>query len=224
MKRFYVILIVLLAGCSSWVSAQNDTLVGVLRNQKLKVIKRYPLTLGRENPVQVETDKLGVFTIPNANLNDTLFVVDKKTKAEVAVPVEGYPYITITLENNTFKAERGYEPGDALKEIRAREQNKKRVSNVMNREDIQLSGCTDITCLLRRMSGVTFVNGSVRIRSSASLSSPTDPLVVVDGIPSDVSILSTIAIKDISELSVLKDGSAYGVRGANGVIVIKTGK
>ena len=57
-----------------------------------------------------------------------------------------------------------------------------------------------------------------------SLNSPSDPLVVVDGIPMDLSVLNTIPVEDVSELKVLKDAGEYGVRGANGAIVIKTGK
>ena len=50
----------------------------------------------------------------------------------------------------------------------------------------------------------------------------TDPLVLVDGIPSS---LKTVAPEDIESIDVLKDGSAaaiYGVRGTNGVILITT--
>ena len=74
------------------------------------------------------------------------------------------------------------------------------------------------------MSGITFADGSVRIRASVSLNSPSDPLVVVDGIPMDLSVLNTIPVEDVSELRVLKDAGEYGVRGANGAIVIKTGQ
>ena len=172
----------------------------------------------------MKTNKHGVFTIPGANLNDTLFVTIKKTRNVVKVPVNGYNYITITLENSTFNAERSFEPDEALKEIMERERNKIVSSSVMNKEEIQKTGCRDLYCLLRRMSGITFADGSVRIRASVSLNSPSDPLVVVDGIPMDLSVLNTIPVVDVSELKVLKDAGEYGVRGANGAIVIKTGK
>ena len=60
------------------------------------------------------------------------------------------------------------------------------------------------------MSGITFADGSVRIRASVSLNSPSDPLVVVDGIPMDLSVLNTIPVEDVSELKVLKDAGEYG--------------
>ena len=222
MKTIHYLSIIILLFSSQILLAQNDTLVGVLRDISDKIIKRYPVTLGSQNPITVKTNKHGVF--PGANLNDTLFVTIKKTRNVVKVPVNGYNYITITLENSTFNAKRSFEPDEALKEIMERERNKIVSSSVMNKEEIQKTGCRDLYCLLRRMSGITFADGSVRIRASVSLNSPSDPLVVVDGIPMDLSVLNTIPVEDVSELRVLKDAGEYGVRGANGAIVIKTGK
>ena len=224
MKTIHYLSIIILSFSSQILLAQNDTLVGVLRDISDKIIKRYPVTLGSQNPITVKTNKHCVFTIPRANLNDTLFVTIKKTRNVVKVPVNGYNYITITLENSTFNAKRSFEPDEALKEIMERERNKIVSSSVMNKEEIQKTGCRDLYCLLRRMSGITFADGSVRIRASVSLNSPSDPLVVVDGIPMDLSVLNTIPVEDVSELKVLKDAGEYGVRGANGAIVIKTGK
>ena len=224
MKTIHYLSIIILSFSSQILLAQNDTLVGVLRDISDKIIKRYPVTLGSQNQITVKTNKHGEFTIPGANLNDTLFVTIKKTRNVVKVPVNGYNYITITLENSTFNAKRSFEPDEALKEIMERERNKIVSSSVMNKEEIQKTGCRDLYCLLRRMSGITFADGSVRIRASVSLNSPSDPLVVVDGIPMDLSVLNTIPVEDVSELKVLKDAGEYGVRGANGAIVIKTGK
>ena len=40
----------------------------------------------------------------------------------------------------------------------------------------------------------------------------------------DSSIMSTITVQDIEEITVLKDATQYGAMGANGAILIKTGK
>lgn len=61
------------------------------------------------------------------------------------------------------------------------------------------------------------------VRGGGTLSS-TSPLVVVDGIPRDISYLNAV---DIESISVLKDGPAtalWGIRGANGVISVTTKK
>ncbi|MBS1750616.1 MAG: TonB-dependent receptor [Bacteroidetes bacterium] len=63
---------------------------------------------------------------------------------------------------------------------------------------------------------------SILIRGLNSFGGGTDPLVVVDGIPDRD--LNRINPDDIESLTVLKDASAaiYGVRSANGVILITT--
>jgi iron complex outermembrane receptor protein len=67
---------------------------------------------------------------------------------------------------------------------------------------------------------------SVRIRGSRSLRGDGEPLYVVDGIPQHGNTngaLSDIDPRDVQSIEVLKDAGAtaiYGVRGANGVILI----
>lgn len=83
------------------------------------------------------------------------------------------------------------------------------------------------------MPGVTVVNstglpgqngGTIRVRGVGTLGN-SNPLVVIDGVPGgDLNILNP---NDIETISVLKDAassSIYGVRGANGVIVVTTKK
>ncbi len=65
---------------------------------------------------------------------------------------------------------------------------------------------------------------SVRIRGVASITSGSDPLVVVDGVPMSVS-LSSINPNDIETIDVLKDAASaaiYGSRGSAGVILVTT--
>ena len=65
---------------------------------------------------------------------------------------------------------------------------------------------------------------SVRIRGIASITSGSDPLIVVDGIPLSVNIRA-INPNDIESIDVLKDAAAsaiYGSRASAGVILITT--
>jgi len=80
-----------------------------------------------------------------------------------------------------------------------------------------------------QVAGVTVGNDNspggaamVRIRGFGSINS-NSPLYVVDGVP--ISNINTINPNDIESVNVLKDPSTtaiYGVRGANGVVLIKT--
>ncbi|MFT3738793.1 MAG: SusC/RagA family TonB-linked outer membrane protein [Breznakibacter sp.] len=76
---------------------------------------------------------------------------------------------------------------------------------------------------LNTTSGDPTSGTSIRLRGNTTLfGTSTNPLVLVDGIPSD---LGTVAPEDIESIDVLKDGSAaaiYGTRGTNGVILITT--
>lgn len=71
---------------------------------------------------------------------------------------------------------------------------------------------------------------AVRIRGATTVHGNTEPLYVVDGIqfqPGPEGSLTGINPSDIESIQVLKDAAStamYGVRGANGVIVIKTKK
>ncbi len=67
----------------------------------------------------------------------------------------------------------------------------------------------------------------VQIRGASSIYGDTEPLYVVDGLPlmAGPGGVSGISPADVAEITVLKDAAAtamYGVRGANGVVVIKT--
>ena len=88
--------------------------------------------------------------------------------------------------------------------------------------------------LAGRVAGVQLSNSSsqpgsspsITIRGFGSISSDTEPLIVVDGMPFDGD-LNLINSNDIESMTVLKDAASnalYGARGANGVIMITTKK
>lgn len=68
---------------------------------------------------------------------------------------------------------------------------------------------------------------SVRVRGTTSIMGGNDPLVIIDGVTSDVATLATIYPADIESFTVLKNASEtalYGSRGASGIIQVKTKK
>lgn len=68
---------------------------------------------------------------------------------------------------------------------------------------------------------------SVRVRGTTSVIGGNDPLVLIDGVTSDVLTLSTIYPADIESFRILKNAAEtamYGSRGASGVIEVKTKK
>jgi TonB-dependent starch-binding outer membrane protein SusC len=87
--------------------------------------------------------------------------------------------------------------------------------------------------LQARVAGVTIVTTpdggiAVRIRGATTINGDTQPLYVIDGMPVQAGpsgSLVGINPHDIASIEVLKDAASlafYGVRAANGVILIKT--
>ncbi|MBL0740790.1 TonB-dependent receptor [Chryseolinea sp. Jin1] len=74
-------------------------------------------------------------------------------------------------------------------------------------------------------SGKPSAGFSIRVRGTSSISGSSEPLYVVDGVPS--SDTRTLNPADIESISILKDASSaaiYGAQGANGVVLITTKK
>ncbi|HVH66787.1 MAG TPA: TonB-dependent receptor plug domain-containing protein [Gemmatimonadales bacterium] len=107
-------------------------------------------------------------------------------------------------------------------------------SEIVTSEDLDRQPGQPIEEVLNgRFPGVTVTRTpdggvSVRIRGTTSIHGSNEPLYVIDGVeiqPGPNGSLSGINPHDIASIQVLKDAaetSLYGVRGANGVIVIKT--
>jgi TonB-dependent SusC/RagA subfamily outer membrane receptor len=105
--------------------------------------------------------------------------------------------------------------------------------NTVTSEDMEQTPNEGIQeALIGRVSGVTVTetpNGiKITIRGATSIHGSNEPLYVIDGIPIQTlpgGALLGISIHDIESIEVLKDAASmtmYGIRGANGIIVIKT--
>jgi len=101
----------------------------------------------------------------------------------------------------------------------------------MNREQIT----TPLDAIRGRVPGLTIQRSTnspaaldaVRLRGTTSLSSGNDPLIIIDGVFGDLSMLASIYPTDIESFTILKDASEiaqYGSRGASGVIEVITKK
>lgn len=88
------------------------------------------------------------------------------------------------------------------------------------------AGSTVSAGLAGKIPGVTFRMPDGRPGASANIQirNMGNPLYVIDGIQQDAGQFNNIAPNDIESITVLKDASAaiYGVRAANGVVVVTT--
>lgn len=94
-------------------------------------------------------------------------------------------------------------------------------------EDLERVHATTVSSALAgKIAGVTFRMPDGRPGASANIQirNMGNPLYVIDGIQKDAGQFNNISPNDIESITVLKDASAaiYGVRAANGVVVVTT--
>ena len=109
----------------------------------------------------------------------------------------------------------------SIAKVGEKQMNKGLVNSAINALSGQAVGVNVVTNGQDRMAMLT----SVRVRGTTSLTGGNDPLVLIDGVSSDLSTLSTIYPADIESFTILKNASEtskYGSRGASGVIEVKT--
>lgn len=100
------------------------------------------------------------------------------------------------------------------------------VSSINSSDLIRTSSTTTAGALVGKVSGITARQNSGTPGSSATIQirNMGTPLYVIDGIMKDENAFNTLDINDIENISILKDGAAaiYGVRAANGVVLVTT--
>lgn len=163
------------------------------------------------------TDLNGEFTLPKAP--GKILVISCVGYTSVQVPIEGQTSFNISLKENTQIL-------DKVVVIGYGTQKKADLTSAISTLDPKevLKSPVGVTDALQgAVAGVNVSGGKIRIRGTSSITGTTDPLWVVDGIIGG----SIPNEEDISSIQVLKDAAScaiYGVRGANGVIVVTTKK
>lgn len=170
------------------------------------------------------TDKKGRFGLTDVHPDDTLTLVFKK-KENIRVPVERCRGIRIVLsedngvmsENDEDLANTGYGF------VKRREYTG--VSSGISGDRLRATGRRDVLDALKGLVPGLNITGSsgsysVNIRGPKSLNGPNEPIYVVDGMV--IASLDFLSIYDVDHVEVIKDGSQYGSRGANGAIVVTT--
>ena len=108
--------------------------------------------------------------------------------------------------------------------------------SVISSKDMEKANATSMSKALQgRAAGVSVMSVSgqpgadmnIRIRGAGSINNKAQPIVVIDGVISTTSELSSINPQDIESISILKDAasaSIYGAQSSNGVILVTTKK
>ena len=177
----------------------------------------------------VTTDATGMYKLKVTETTKTilLFTLGGYEKQEVAL--NGRMNLDITLlelVNNQQEVVVGYgsakskEVTGATTRINGENVEKMSVARVDQALQGQVAGVNIAT-----NSGSPGGSSSIRIRGLSTFGD-NDPLILVDGVVYDSEGLNALNPSDIKSINVLKDATAgiYGVRAANGVIIVETKK
>jgi TonB-linked SusC/RagA family outer membrane protein len=171
------------------------------------------------------TDVNGKFSLTAPSANSVL-VFSYVGFASQEVPLNGQTTFNIRLKANNTSLQEVVVTGFGTQK---RESITGSISSVTSKDiDRVHAGSTVSTSLAGKIPGVTFRQSEGRPGATASLQirNMGAPLYVIDGIQQDEGQFNNLSPNDVESISVLKDGSAaiYGVRAANGVVVVTTKK
>lgn len=212
-----------LALCTSLfiLTAVGQDFRGVIVNAKQRPLKG--MKVWKKNTTEsVKTDEMGVFSFSGLKPTDTL-VVSISKKEEAVISIGKMSQASLKIEKKFFILFDGQkdEKREYTKILRASYN-----SNVLTREQIQKLSANNIYDLFKggAIPGVTVNGDKITIRGGSSFDLDNEPLFVVDGTlyESSSEVDGVVSINDIDKVEIQKDGAAYGMKGANGVIVITT--
>jgi TonB-linked SusC/RagA family outer membrane protein len=205
---------------------------GKITGKNGEALPHVTITAFEQNLSQV-SDSIGrfSFTIPAGTTLQFSYVgyLSKTVKVNKATT------LTVRLEENS-----GYQLNDVVV-VGYGKQKSPTVTGavgVISGKDLTQTPVANITnMLIGRTAGVSGIQATgepglntttIRIRGIATLNGQ-DPLIVIDGIQQPAEqpfvILNSMDANEIESISILKDASAtavYGIRGANGVIIVTT--
>lgn len=225
MKHVFVLYATLLLSLSSW--AQSNEIIGKVTDETGFPLPGVSiLKIGSSSGTVTDID--GNFSI-NAKSGEQLQFSYLGFKSQT-LTVENSNELTVVLREDVSNLDEvvviGYGASSKRELTGATAQVKGEAIEKMNmpRVDQALQGKL-AGVNISTNSGAPGGTSNIRIRGIGTFGD-NDPLVLVDGVIYDAAGLNALNPNDIESVNVLKDGTAgiYGVRAANGVILIETKK
>ena len=174
------------------------------------------------------TDIDGLFEFSNAHIGDTLVVsyVGYSPYRKVLNKDDSFMRIKLSIDDSLLEEvvvvgygqQKKASVVGAISAVSATELSQSPVSNVSNALAGRLPGMITV----QRTGEPGSDMAEMYIRGISTFGSNTSPLILVDGVDRDIRMMDT---SEIESISILKDASAtavYGVRGANGVVLVTT--
>lgn len=223
MRHLMLVLMLVMAGAVMAGESEGDIPFNGLildgNNQPVKKVKVYNTDKDR----YAMSDKKGRFGLTNVGAEDTLTLIVKKNK--IRIPVEGRKSMKIILEEgpkyNVWQDEDLVNEGYGYVKRREYTGSSAGISGDQLRRSGQRNVLQALTGLVPGLT-VTTTDGQTRanIRGQRSLLLSNEPLYMVDG--TQVESLDFVSVYDVEHVEVLKSAPQYGMRGANGAILVTT--
>ncbi|MBP3332172.1 MAG: TonB-dependent receptor plug domain-containing protein [Tidjanibacter sp.] len=183
---------------------------------------RVELVQGKNHTI---TDKKGYFAFLDVAPTDSLLITARNV--DYIIPVDGKKSMMVCVADGSFSAREDDELvsiayGNVRKSMRVDPG-----SSIKGDVLVAMGFNTISEAIIAMVPGVAMATSNTgeggsgfNMRGVRSVNATNETLLVLDGMV--VPDFSTISLRDVDTIDVLKDGSIYGSRGANGVIVIKT--
>ena len=227
MKKFLLLIVAGSLFLPSW--GQSRNVKGIIVSENGFPMKNVKLSVADVN-YSTKTNKNGMFVLKKVNSEDTIVVhIDKNTY--VKFNLGSYDSLKIVLSDNMVSIH-NRENIPLITPVYTGSINKfeTRPVSVITAKMIEQRKPSDLVELIKTLvPGVKAFNTgfpsgdvSVSIRGNNTFASGGGPLVFIDGVESTFSDANRIPVELIDYIEIVKDGVGYGVKGANGAIVIKT--
>lgn len=220
--------LIILLGIHTGLVAQPITITGTVTNENGDPLG-YAGVGAKGSAIGVFTDDEGNYEITAPNTDDLTLIFSFVDYAKQEILVEGRTKIDVKLAKVSKLEEVvivGYgkstskELTGATSKVSGEDVEKMNLSRMDQALQGQVAGVNIST-----NSGSPGGSSNIRIRGLSTFGD-NDPLILVDGVVYDSQGLNALNPADIESINVLKDATAgiYGVRAANGVIIVETKK
>ncbi|MCQ2335253.1 MAG: TonB-dependent receptor plug domain-containing protein [Paludibacteraceae bacterium] len=227
--RHRISILMLVLACVLCMHAREDNsranvpfngLIVDLLGQPIRRVKVYSF----DSNYNTSTDRKGQFGLTNVQPNDTLHLVFQHQTYDI--PVEGRKSMRIVLGDQyvlqTEESDELENLGYGYVSRRESYSSLKGVSGELIRRMGYVRILDALPGLLPGIVVTTSATGerTVALRGNSSLMCDITPLFIVDGIV--VNTLDIVNIQEVESVEIMRDAFIYGVRGANGAILVTT--
>jgi TonB-linked SusC/RagA family outer membrane protein len=209
------------------VQVYGQTISGTILNERSEAIPYVKITL-KSNNKPFLSDAKGLFQIPVSNPDTEVLIFTAMGYQKLEFPVLGKSNLAVVLQEVAqdtkdvvvvgYGTSKTKELTGATSKVKGEDLEKMNMTRMDQALQGQVSGVT-----ISSNSGSPGGSANIRIRGLSTFGD-NDPLILVDGVVYDSEGLNALNPADIKSINVLKDATAgiYGVRAANGVIIVET--